>query len=186
MTCVPCPFIFTVNLQSRVLTTHHHWDHAGGNDKLLKKQPGLTVYGGSDQVQAVTHVITTETTFYFGSLTIQPYLTRGHTMEHICYYIQDGGNGVVFTGDCLFSSGCGRFFEGTPADMDGALTKLKTLPGSTKVYFGHEYTVANCRFALTVEPQNADLQQKLAWAHRVGCTTPSSIENENLTVRKAR
>jgi hydroxyacylglutathione hydrolase len=167
------------------LTTHHHWDHAGGNDKLLKKQPGLTVYGGSDQVQAVTHVITTEdATLTFGSLTIQPYLTRGHTMEHICYYIQDGDNRAVFTGDCLFSSGCGRFFEGTPTDMDGALTKLKTLPGSTKVYFGHEYTVANCRFALTVEPQNADLQQKLAWAHRVGCTTPSSIENENLTVRK--
>ncbi|KAI8342443.1 hydroxyacylglutathione hydrolase [Chlamydoabsidia padenii] len=161
-----------------VLTTHHHWDHAGGNSKLLNKRPGLMVYGGSKQVEAVTNIIKTEQdSIQLGDLSIQPYLTRGHTMDHVCYYVQD----AVFTGDCLFSSGCGRFFEGTPTDMDGALTKLKQLPETTKVYFGHEYTVANCKFALKVEPQNVDLQQKLQWAQQVGCTTPSTILNEKQT-----
>ncbi|ORZ21987.1 beta-lactamase-like protein [Absidia repens] len=182
-----------------ILTTHHHWDHSGGNNKLLKKIPGLTVYGGSDQVQGVTDVIKDEDQLItLGELKIQPYLTRGHTMDHVSYYVQDISSnsnnnssnsnntssslsGAVFTGDCLFSSGCGRFFEGSPADVELALAKLKQLPERTNVYFGHEYTVSNCSFAVTVEPHNTLLQQKLAWARRVGCTTPTTILNESLT-----
>ncbi|KAI8081616.1 hydroxyacylglutathione hydrolase [Halteromyces radiatus] len=165
-----------------VLTTHHHWDHAGGNTKLLKKRPGLTVYGGSKQVQGVTEVIESDKHLIkIGDLKIQPFLTRGHTMDHVCYYVQDEDEKAVFTGDCLFSSGCGRFFEGTPKDMDQAFSKLKNLPEQTNVYFGHEYTVANCNFASKVEPNNSHLQQKLNWAKRVGCTTPSTILNESLT-----
>ncbi|CAO3595607.1 unnamed protein product [Absidia cylindrospora] len=173
-----------------ILTTHHHWDHSGGNNKLLKKRPGLTVYGGSDQVEGVTDVIKDEDqVITLGELKIQPYLTRGHTMDHVSYYVQDVSSNnttatssdAVFTGDCLFSSGCGRFFEGSPADVEQALAKLKQLPERTNVYFGHEYTVSNCSFAVTVEPHNTLLQQKLAWARRVGCTTPTTILNESLT-----
>ncbi|ORZ23133.1 Metallo-beta-lactamase superfamily [Absidia repens] len=179
-----------------VLTTHHHWDHAGGNNELKKQRPGLTVYGGSKEVEGVTSVIDIEQPLELGSLRIQPYLTRGHTMDHVCYYVQQQQqqqddnqqqqqqqSGAVFTGDCLFSSGCGRFFEGTPTDMDNALTKLKHLPENTDIYFGHEYTAANCKFALTVEPDNTHLQQKLEWARSAGCTTPSTVLNESLTVR---
>ncbi|ORX52737.1 Metallo-hydrolase/oxidoreductase [Hesseltinella vesiculosa] len=181
-----------------ILTTHHHWDHAHGNSKLLKLQPGLTVYGGSDRVQSVTKVIKDEQPFKLGQLQVQPLLTPGHTMEHVCYYVQDPTTqeACVFTGDCLFSSGAGKFFEGPAEVMHGALAKLKQLPKDTIVYFGHEYTVSNCRFLLDhIEPDNKELQQKLTWAQAVGCTTPSTILNElqtnsflrtdNATVRKS-
>lgn len=176
---------FLLRAWQSILTTHHHWDHAGGNNKLIKKRPGLTVYGGSHQVQGVTEVITSERQqVKLGDLEIHPFLTRGHTMDHISYYVKDNNMGVVFTGDCLFSSGCGRFFEGTPNDVHDALTRLKSLPETTTVYFGHEYTVSNCEFASRIEPQNRLLQEKLVWARQVGCTTPTTLLNESLTVSK--
>ncbi|KAI8642946.1 beta-lactamase-like protein [Parasitella parasitica] len=165
---------------NRILTTHHHWDHAGGNPKLLQKFP-VTCYGGSDQVDGVSHILKDNETIQLGDLTIKALSTTGHTMDHICYYIAHGQDRAVFTGDCLFSSGCGRFFEGTPADMWRALSKLLLLPDDTKVYFGHEYTVSNLKFAQHVEKDNQDIQKKLEWAKQVGCTTPSTIENEKLT-----
>lgn len=118
-------------------------------------------------------------TIQLGELTIRALSTTGHTMDHLCYYVEK--DRAVFTGDCLFSSGCGRFFEGTPADMWKAFTKLMELPDDTKVYFGHEYTISNLKFAHHVEPDNIHVQEKLAWAQRVGCTTPSSMANEKLT-----
>ena len=81
----------------------------------------------------------------------------------------------------IFSSGCGRFFEGTPQDMWQSISKVADLPDSTYVYFGHEYTIANLKFAEHVEPENKEIQEKIAWAKRVGCTTPSTIQNEKLT-----
>lgn len=114
-------------------------------------------------------------------MTIKALSTTGHTMDHICYYIEHEQDRAVFTGDCLFSSGCGRFFEGTPADMWKALSKLLQLPDDTKVYFGHEYTISNLKFAQHVEQDNQDIKDKLKWAQEVGCTTPSSIANEKLT-----
>ncbi|KAI8333702.1 hydroxyacylglutathione hydrolase [Chlamydoabsidia padenii] len=166
-----------------ILTTHHHGDHAGGNNKLIKKRPELTVYGGSSKVQGVTMIIDSEDqSIRLGDLSIHPYLTRGHTMDHVSYYVQDNNTqSAVFTGDCLFSSGCGRFFEGAPQDVYEALVKLGSLPGNTTVYFGHEYTVSNCQFALKVEPHNRLLQEKLDWAKRVRCTTPTTLLNESLT-----
>lgn len=171
-----------MSTRNSILTTHHHWDHAGGNPKLLKKLPSeIPCYGGSNQVDGVSHILKGGETIKFGDFEIKALSTPGHTMEHICYYIDKEEDRAVFTGDCLFSSGCGRFFEGTPKDMWGAFSQLLELPEDTKVYFGHEYTLANLKFAQHVEPDNKDIQEKIKWAKEVGCTTPSTIKNEKLT-----
>ena len=185
-----------------ILTTHHHWDHAGGNAELLKLFPHLPCYGGSKNVDAANHVVKNEESVKVGDLQVIPLETYCHTMDHICYYVQDGEQRAVFTGDwyvyifkeedvgktltsfflsSIFSSGCGRFFEGTPADMWKSISTIAKLPDSTQVYFGHEYTVSNLRFAEHVEPDNKETQEKMAWAKRTACTTPSTIQNEKLT-----
>lgn len=172
-------FNFTIY---RILTTHHHWDHAGGNSDLLKKLgKDIECYGGSKQVKSVSHIVKDNETIKLGDISIQALTTGGHTMDHICYYVDYKGERAVFTGDCLFSSGCGRFFEGTPSDMWNALSKLLKLPEDTKVYFGHEYTVSNLKFAESVEKDNKDIAEKMKWAKEVGVTTPSTIKNEKLT-----
>lgn len=115
-----------------------------------------------------------------GDLNIRALSTTGHTMDHICYYV-DGEDRAVFTGDCLFSSGCGRFFEGTPENMWKAFKALLALPDDTKVYFGHEYTMSNLKFAQHVEPENKAIKEKIAWAEQVKVTTPSTLANEKQT-----
>ncbi|KAI8145548.1 hydroxyacylglutathione hydrolase, partial [Fennellomyces sp. T-0311] len=166
---------------SAILTTHHHWDHAGGNAALLEKFPGLPCYGGSSNVEAANHIVKNEDPVKVGDLKVVPLETYCHTMDHICYYVQDNDQRAVFTGDCIFSSGCGRFFEGTPADMWKSISTIAKLPDNTQVYFGHEYTISNLRFAQHVEPENREIQEKMAWANRTACTTPSTIQNEKLT-----
>ncbi|CAO0792161.1 unnamed protein product [Mucor circinelloides] len=165
---------------SMILTTHHHWDHAGGNPKLLETHP-VTCYGGSDKVGGVTQIVKDKDTIQLGDLTIKALSTSGHTMDHICYFIEHEQDRAVFTGDCLFSSGSGRMFEGSPENMWNAMTKLLQLPDDTKVYFGHEYTVSNLKFAQHVEKDNQDIKEKMEWAKQAGCTTPSTIANEKLT-----
>lgn len=148
----------------------------------MKKLPGgLACYGGSDQVDGVNHILKGGETIQLGKLSIRALSTTGHTMDHICYYIDQQDDRAVFTGDCLFSSGCGRFFEGTPADMWKAFSKLLELPDDTKVYFGHEYTLSNLKFAQHIEPNNKHIEEKIKWANDIGCTTPSSMANEKLT-----
>ncbi|KAI9482721.1 MAG: Metallo-beta-lactamase superfamily [Benjaminiella poitrasii] len=167
-----------------ILTTHHHHDHAGGNTSLLKKlQPNeIPCYGGSERVSGISHVVKDNETIQLGSLSIRAITTACHTMDHICYYVDARENDrAVFTGDCLFSSGCGRFFEGAAKEMWESLSKLTALPNDTKVYFGHEYTLSNLKFAESVEPHNEDIQKKKKWAQEVGCTTPSTMGNEKLT-----
>ncbi|KAI9248409.1 hypothetical protein BY458DRAFT_526542 [Sporodiniella umbellata] len=163
-----------------ILTTHHHWDHAGGNVQFLKEKK-VPCYGGSEQVKGVTHVLQANETIQLGNITLRALTTAGHTMDHICYHAKERNEHAVFTGDCLFSSGCGRFFEGSPADMQSAFDTLLALPEETQVYFGHEYTRANLKFALHLEPDNQAIQQKVAWAERTACTTPSSLQNEKQT-----
>lgn len=148
----------------------------------LLAQEKIPCYGGSSQVKGVTHILKDSDTVELGGLTIKALSTTGHTMDHLCYFIDQAEEGrAVFTGDCLFSSGCGRFFEGTPVDMWKALSQLLALPDDTKVYFGHEYTSSNLKFAESIEPENQDIKEKIKWAKEVGCTTPSSIANEKLT-----
>lgn len=153
----------SVSLKS-VLTTHHHWDHAGGNENLVKKyQNPLKVFGGDERIGALTNKVKQDDEIRLGDLTIRCLFTPCHTTGHICYYIDSPkGERVVFTGDTLFSGGCGRFFEGTADDMHAALMgKLSKLPDDTKVYCGHEYTLQNLAFAKHVEPTNEDILKKI-------------------------
>uniref|UniRef100_A0A8C3SER5 Hydroxyacylglutathione hydrolase, mitochondrial n=1 Tax=Chelydra serpentina TaxID=8475 RepID=A0A8C3SER5_CHESE len=169
-----------------VLTTHHHWDHAGGNEKLVKMESGLRVYGGDNRVGALTQKVSHSTSFQVGSLHVKCLSTPCHTSGHICYYVTKPNSSeppAVFTGDTLFVAGCGKFFEGTPEEMYKALIEiLGRLDPETRVYCGHEYTINNLKFARHVEPNNAAIQQKLAWAKAKydsgEPTIPSTIAEE--------
>ncbi|XP_012673698.1 hydroxyacylglutathione hydrolase, mitochondrial-like [Clupea harengus] len=169
-----------------VLTTHHHWDHAGGNEKMVKLVPGLTVYGGDDRVDALTSKVKHNNTFKVGSLNVKCLFTPCHTTGHICYYVTKDNSSeppAVFTGDTLFVAGCGKFFEGTAEQMYKALIEiLGQLPPETHVFCGHEYTVNNLKFARHVEPDNEVIRKKLAWA-KEKCsngepTVPSTVADE--------
>ena len=174
-----------VNL-THILTTHHHWDHASGNEKMCQFVPGLTVCGGDDRIGALNKKVTHGDKFNVGKLNVTCIFTPCHTTGHICYFVESAPSApAVFTGDCLFIGGCGRFFEGTPQQMHVALNeKLSHLPHETNVYCGHEYTVQNLTFALHVEPENTHVQEKLEWAKnrrsRSLATIPSTIGEEKL------
>jgi len=168
-----------------VLTTHHHWDHAGGNAKMASMVKGLTVYGGDDRIDALTNKVNHGDEFKIGALKVRCLFTPCHTAGHICYFVtgDEGEPPAVFTGDTLFVGGCGRFFEGNPQQMYTALVEiLSKLPMETKVYCGHEYTVNNLKFAENVEPNRKEVQDKLAWAQtkrsRNEPTVPSTIGDE--------
>ncbi|XP_040296542.1 hydroxyacylglutathione hydrolase, mitochondrial isoform X1 [Bufo bufo] len=169
-----------------VLTTHHHWDHAGGNEKLVKMVSGLKVYGGDSRVGALTQRVSHLTTFQVGSLHVKCLFTPCHTSGHICYYVTKPNSSeppAVFTGDTLFVAGCGKFFEGTAEEMYQALIEiLGRLPPETRVYCGHEYTINNLKFARHVEPNNEAIKQKLAWAKETynngEPTIPSTLAEE--------
>jgi len=163
---------------SYILLTHHHHDHTGGVPALLERYPAViygpedarlprdTIYVGEGDVAIVQE-------HEFTVLEIP-----GHTSSHIAFY----GAGCLFSGDTLFSVGCGRLFEGTPAQMQASLDKLAALPPETLVYCGHEYTSANCTFALQVEPLNRALRARAGEAARLRSenrvTLPSTIGSE--------
>ncbi|KAG8194465.1 hypothetical protein JTE90_013223 [Oedothorax gibbosus] len=168
-----------------ILTTHHHYDHAGGNADLLTMKPGLKVLGGDANISGLTDQVSHGDAFQIGNLNIKCLLTPCHTRGHICYFIEDpsGGSPAVFTGDTLFSAGCGKFFEGTPDQMYQALVKiLGSLPDDTQVYCGHEYTANNLLYAAHVEPGNQVVLDKLEWAKGKKAagepTVPSTIGDE--------
>lgn len=141
-----------------ILLTHHHNDHIGGVMSLLGSQ--VDVFGCASDLQripGVTRGVSDGTTVEILNVKFTIFQTPGHTSGAICYY----GDGMVFTGDTLFSAGCGRLFEGTPEQMFKALSRLGELPEATKVYCGHEYTEKNLQFAATVEPDNGAVQKRL-------------------------
>jgi len=168
---------------SAVLPTHHHFDHVGGNLDLLAAYPGLAVYGVDERIPGMTRSVRDGDRIALGTLGAQVIFIPAHTTGHIAYYFAT--ERAVFTGDTLFAGGCGRLFEGDAAMMIRSLSKLSALPDETDVYFGHEYTEKNLRFALTLEPHNAALQAKHTWAQaqmREGkTTTPTSIASEKAT-----
>lgn len=140
-----------------LLTTHHHHDHSGGNEDFVKAYPGRPVYGGSDQIPALTKKIADgdQINDLLEGVDIKCIATPCHTQDHICFFTQSGASDkAVFTGDTLFISGCGRFFEGTPEQMLSAMSKLSALPGETLVYCGHEYTKANVAFSAAILPNH--------------------------------
>jgi hydroxyacylglutathione hydrolase len=166
-----------------VLPTHHHYDHVGGNQDLLAAHPKLAVYGVDERIPGLTKRVRDGDRIQLGGLTAQVIFIPAHTTGHIAYYFPHTQS--VFTGDTLFAGGCGRLFEGDAAMMIQSLSKLSVLPDDTRVYFGHEYTEKNLRFALTLEPGNVTLQQKHAWAlsqmRQGGTTTPTTIAAEKAT-----
>jgi hydroxyacylglutathione hydrolase len=138
-----------------------------------------------DEVEGCTKYVEDGEEIRFHDITIQCLLTPGHTMGHICYFCQDGEQLCVFSGDTLFNGGVGKFFEGTAEDMHGSLQKLIRLPGNTLVYCGHEYTLSNYRFALSVDPENADLiaanNEARVLREEGKFTVPSTIQKELAT-----
>ena len=164
-----------------ILTTHSHWDHDGGNIKLVEQCPTIeTVYGGvGDGVKGCTQEVGDKDEFQIGETTVQVLFTPCHTPGHVCYFV---GGQHVFTGDTMFISGCGNFNTGTPEQMKEAFEKIMALPDATQVWVGHEYTQKNCRFACFVEPENEQAKARLRWAneqtsiHQGGTgTVPSTI-----------
>jgi hydroxyacylglutathione hydrolase len=141
-----------------IFVTHHHGDHTGGVADLLARYPA-PVYGpAAESIVGVDHPLQDGDRVTLPDLGIDFTVldVGGHTRGHIAYY----GASILFCGDTLFSGGCGRLFEGTPAQMWRSLSRLAALPTETKVYCAHEYTQANLRFALAVEPDNAALQAR--------------------------
>ena len=144
-----------------ILVTHHHNDHTGGIIELLKKYPHATLFAPGLHIHP-NCVIAMENSFIHipgTNLMFKVYKTPGHTLDHIVYYHDEG---ILFTGDTLFSGGCGRLFEGTYEQLFESLNFLKTFPDETKVYCAHEYTVNNLEFAKTVDPHNKNLINHLS------------------------
>lgn len=137
---------------THILNTHHHGDHTGGNLELKQNTGCIVVGPAGGQIPGIDQPLSEGDTFAFGAHRAEILATPGHTLDHICYWFKD--DGVAFVGDTLFALGCGRVFEGTPPQMWASLQKLMALPRDTTVYCGHEYTLANAKFALTVDPQN--------------------------------
>ena len=146
---------------THILTTHHHTDHVEGN-LGLKGRFELEIIGPINEAVAIPGLdrsVEDGYEFEFGGHTVCVIETPGHTAGHVCYYFPD--DKVLFAADTLFALGCGRRFERTAADMWHSLQKLSALPDETAVYFGHEYTLSNARFALTIDPDNARLQERV-------------------------
>lgn len=166
-----------------ILNTHHHADHVGGNAELLARWP-VPVFGPDDaRIPDVTRRLSDGeriTLPHFG-VELEVMDIPGHTRSHIAFY----GGGMLFSGDTLFAVGCGRLFEGTPEQMHRSLQRLARVPDSTRVYCGHEYTVANIRFAKAAEPGNPALvaleQRAAAQRAQDLPTLPTDIGQEKAT-----
>jgi hydroxyacylglutathione hydrolase len=172
------------------LTTHHHRDHAGGNADIAALRPGIAIIGGASEegrIDSATRLVNDGEEFELGGVRFKALHTPCHTKGHVCYFTDADADAApaVFSGDTLFGAGCGRFFEGEAAEMRASLAKLSALPGDTRVYAGHEYTVANLRFCALVEPLNDATRERAraAAAARADArpTLPSTIAAEAAT-----
>ena len=174
-----------------VLATHHHMDHVGGIATLLDQHRDVWVAGHSRDAgriprqtvfidAPVSNFITTE--LIIGEQALQARYIPGHTLGAIAWYLPprpDAPAGDVFTGDTLFAAGCGSLFEGSPTQMYASLQALVSLPPETRLWFGHEYTAANLRFAAAIEPNNAAIATRST--ELPICTTPTSVALELAT-----
>ena len=167
-----------------ILITHHHHDHQGGVAGLLSRYPSAEVFGPAvESITGLTRPLRGGEAIAPAGLDVelQVLAVPGHTLGHLAYYCPD----ALFCGDTLFGAGCGRLFEGTPAQMNASLGRLATLPDDTLVYCAHEYTEANLRFALAVEPRNAAVRERVervAALRAAGhSSVPSTLREEKAT-----
>ncbi len=143
---------------SAILVTHHHADHIGGVKELAASTDCKRIVGPSydhDRITSLTELVQNGDQIEVCGMSAQVFFIPGHTRGHICYFFPE--EKTLFCGDTLFSAGCGRMFEGSKEQMWRSLSILRELPDDTRVYCAHEYTLANIRFALSVDPENQDL-----------------------------
>jgi hydroxyacylglutathione hydrolase len=165
-----------------ILNTHHHFDHTGGNLELKKKYDCKIIGSLKDEkkIPGIDIKLQNNDIFKFGNIEFKILLVPGHTSGHICFYSDK--EKIIFTGDTLFSLGCGRIFEGTYSQMLGSLNKIKNLPKQTSVYCGHEYTKKNLDFCSKIEFNNHFLEEKKNWVNsklsKKEPTLPVTIEEE--------
>lgn len=151
-----------------IFNTHHHNDHVGGNRELLDRFPDAQVYGGAEdqgRIPGQNHYLRQGDRVTFANRTAEVFFVPGHTRAHIAYYFppaKPSDPGELFSGDTLFAGGCGRLFEGTPEQMAISLGKLRALPDNTRLWCGHEYTLSNLKFAVSVDGENEKLTKRLA------------------------
>ncbi len=170
---------------THILNTHHHFDHAGGNE-ALKKSHGCIVVGpaaDAERIPGIDVAVADGEDYEFGTVQIRVFDVPGHTRGHIAYYLAAAE--AAFVGDTIFALGCGRLFEGTPALMWNSIQKLMGLPDATKIYCAHEYTQSNARFAITVDPDNAELIERAQQIDELRArgipTVPTTIGLEKAT-----
>ena len=165
-----------------ILITHHHFDHTAGVPELENIISG-SIYGPQNSYKLIQEEVTQGHTISSLGIKFEVIEVPGHTLDHIAFYNKE--NNILFCGDTLFASGCGRVFEGTFNQMFESLNKLKQLPDSTQIYCGHEYTKNNLLFSIKVEPENNDLIMRNSGIDNLimtnGSSLPSSIELEKKT-----
>jgi len=165
-----------------ILLTHHHPDHIGGVPELLCQRPVPVIGPDDSRIAGKTRTVRDGERCELPDLGLSFEILQvpGHTVSHIAFW----GHGALFCGDTLFSAGCGRMFEGTPKQMNSSLNRLRELPPETQVFCGHEYTAANLRFALTVEPANGAAQAYQQSVDRLRAAgNPSLPSNVGLEIR---
>ena len=165
-----------------ILNTHHHYDHVGGNQKLKEKYGASVVgyEGDKERIPGIDILVNDQETWIYKNFEAKIIHIPGHTLGHICFYFYKDES--VFTGDTLFSLGCGKIFEGTYTQMFNSLMKLKELPKNTKVFCGHEYTLQNSKFCMAHDENNENLKTKINDIKnklKTGLPTiPSTIKDE--------